>query len=67
MSVRQRVQDYRERMRAQGFRPVQVWVPDTRREGFDREAARQAARVAQADAQFDDQDFIEAITVSWDE
>ncbi|HYD69122.1 antitoxin MazE family protein [Azospirillum sp.] len=28
--IRTNMQVYRSRMRAQGLRPVQVWVPDTR-------------------------------------
>ena len=42
MSVAQRVEQYRERLRAQGLRPVQIWVPDTRREGFAEECRRQS-------------------------
>ena len=47
--VSQRVQKRREALRAAGLRPVQIWVPDTRRPGFDAECRRQAARVAAAD------------------
>jgi len=36
-------------MRAAGLRPVQIWVPDTRRPGFAVECRRQAALVATAD------------------
>ena len=67
MAVRERVGEYRHRMRARGYRPVQVWVPDVRSEQFAREAHRQAALVAQADHDGDDQDFIEAVSVPWDE
>ena len=38
-----RVARHRESLRAQGLRPVQVWVPDTRAPGFAEEYARQAA------------------------
>lgn len=54
-------------MRARGYRPVQVWVPDVRSEQFVREARRQAALIAQIDRQSDDQDFIEAVSLDWDE
>lgn len=67
MSVRDRVSGYRQRMRARGYRPVQVWVPDVRTPEFAAEARRQAALVAQADHHGDDQAFIEAVSVSWDE
>ena len=67
MGVRERVSDYRQRMRERGYRPVQIWVPDVRTEQFAREARHQAALVAQNDRAVDDQDFIEAVTVGWDE
>ena len=59
--------EYRDRMRARGYRPVQVWVPDVRSVEFAREARRQATLVAQMDRQGDDQSFIEAVSVAWDE
>ncbi|EMY35840.1 hypothetical protein D477_002111 [Arthrobacter crystallopoietes BAB-32] len=54
-------------MRAQGYRPVQVWVPDVGTEQFAGEAHRQSAAVADADRNTDDQDFIQAVSVEWDE
>ena len=54
-------------MRDQGFRPVQIWVPDTRSPQFAQEAARQAALVAAADRESDDQDFVDAISIAWPE
>ena len=39
----QRVEKRRAALRAQGLRPVQIWVPDTRAAGFAEECARQAA------------------------
>lgn len=47
--VRHRVQKRRESLRAQGLRPVQIWLPDTRRAGFAEECARQAKLTAEAD------------------
>jgi hypothetical protein len=47
--VNTRVQRHREALRAAGLRPVQIWVPDTRRPGFDEECRRQSLLVAQAD------------------
>jgi len=67
MTVIERVQQHRERMRDQGFRPVQIWVPDTRSPQFAQEAARQAALVAAADRESDDQDFVDAISIAWPE
>lgn len=48
-AVAKRVQKHRDALRAQGFRPVQIWVPDTRVAGFAAECARQVARAAAAD------------------
>lgn len=67
MAVKNRVQAYRQRMRAQGLRPVQIWVPDVRSSHFADEAARQSALVAAADATGDDQAFIEAVSAPWDD
>ncbi|MFN3663495.1 antitoxin MazE family protein [Yoonia sp.] len=47
--ISERVQKHREALRAAGLRPVQIWVPDTRRPGFAAECRRQAALVAAAD------------------
>ena len=44
----QRVQRRRDKLRSQGMRPLQIWVPDTRAPGFAEEAARQARLVADA-------------------
>ena len=44
-----RVSRRRARLRAAGFRPVQIWVPDTRAPGFAAECRRQAVRIAKAD------------------
>ena len=38
----QRVQKHRIALRAAGLRPVQIWVPDTRRAGFAEECQRQS-------------------------
>ena len=35
------VRAHRERLHAQGLRPVQIWVPDVTAEGFSAEAHRQ--------------------------
>lgn len=40
--------DGAERMRAQGLRPVQIWVPDTRAPGFAEEYRRQCRRVMES-------------------
>lgn len=48
--VGERVQQRRNRLREAGLRPLQIWVPDTRRPDFAAECRRQAGIVAAADA-----------------
>ncbi len=48
--VNQRVQKHRDALRMAGLRPVQIWVPDTRRPDFAQECRRQCLLVAQADS-----------------
>ena len=40
-NVSERVKRRRDRLRAAGLRPIQIWVPDTRRPGFAEECRRQ--------------------------
>ena len=48
--VNSRVKKHRDALRMAGLRPVQIWVPDTRRPEFAEECKRQARLAAQADA-----------------
>ena len=48
-TVAERVRKRRDALRAQGLRPVQIWVPDTRADGFADACARQTALAAAAD------------------
>ncbi|MEO6561752.1 MAG: antitoxin MazE family protein [Nitrosospira sp.] len=41
-SISGRVQKHRAGLRACGLRPIQIWVPDTRRPGFAEECRRQS-------------------------
>ena len=45
-----RVQKRRDALRMAGLRPVQIWVPDTRRPDFSDECRRQSRLVAEADS-----------------
>lgn len=47
--VNSRVQKHRAALRMAGLRPIQLWVPDTRRSDFTEECRRQSRLVAQAD------------------
>ena len=59
--VNSRVQKHRDALRLAGLRPVQIWVPDTRRPDFAAECRRQCRLVAQADvADTSMQEFMDA-------
>ena len=49
-NVNARVQKHRDALRMAGLRPVQIWVPDTRRPDFAAECRRQSLLAAQADS-----------------
>jgi hypothetical protein len=40
-----RVRKHREGLKAAGLRPIQIWVPDSRRPGFARECRRQSRKL----------------------
>ncbi len=57
---REKVRDHRKRLRSQGLRPVQIWVPDVRARSFRAEAHQQSLAVAQSARASEDQAFIDA-------
>jgi len=59
---RDKVRAHRDRLRGQGLRPIQIWVPDTRLRKFAAEARRQSRLVAQSALAADDQAFVDAIS-----
>ena len=61
-SSRQKVAAHRQRLRAQGLRPIQIWVPDVRAPGFAEEARRQSLAVARSPHAKEDQEFIDAVS-----
>ena len=63
---KRRVAEHRARLRAQGLRPVQIWVPDVRAPGFAAEAHRQSRAVAASEHSADDQAFVESVS-AWPE
>ena len=65
-SSRDKVRKHRARLRAQGLRPIQIWVPDVRAPAFKAEARRQSRLVAASRYEAEDQAFIESIT-DWSE
>jgi len=66
-TVRQRVAAHRAKLRRQGLRPVQIWVPDVRAPGFAAEAHRQSALAAASPDEAEDQAFVDAISWHGDE
>jgi hypothetical protein len=63
-ATRAKVSAHRARMRAQGMRLLQIWVPDTRSPEFAREARRQSRAVARSPQEKDDIAFVESLS-SW--
>jgi len=63
MLFKDKVRAYRQRMRQQGLRPIQIWGPDVRTAGFADQAHRQSLAVAQGSQAKEDQDFIDAVSV----
>ena len=61
-STPDRVQEHRERLRRQGLRPVQIWVPDVRAPEFVAEAHHQSVAIANSEGEADDQAFVDAIS-----
>jgi hypothetical protein len=64
---RVKVREHRERLRRQGLRPIQIWVPDVRAPAFRSEAHRQSLAVASSRNEREDQAFIDEVSVWGDE
>jgi len=58
---RDKVRAHRKRLRQQGLRPLQIWVPDMRSPSFVAEAHRQSLAVANSPRAGEDQHFIDAV------
>ena len=61
-SSRIKVREHRERLRSQGLRPIQIWVPDVRSPAFRSQAHRQSLAAARSPHAIDDQAFIDAVS-----
>jgi hypothetical protein len=61
---RRKVQEHRQRLRAQGMRPIQIWVPDVHAPDFAAEARRQSLVVAQSPEEADIQALMDSL-VEW--
>lgn len=63
VSVGDRVREHRLRLRAQGLRPIQIWVPDVRSPEFAAQAHQQSMDVANSVRAADDQAFVDAVSL----
>lgn len=66
-SSQRKVRQHRERLRAQGLRPIQIWVPDVRAASFKAQAHTQSLAVAAGSQAEADQSFIDAVAEWGDE
>jgi hypothetical protein len=66
-SSRGKVREHRERQRALGLRPIQIWAPDVRSPAFRSEAHRQSLAVAASAHAREDQAFIDAVSAIGDD
>lgn len=53
-----RVKRHRAGLRAAGLRPVQIWLPDTRRPGFAEECRRQSLSLREDPAERETLDWL---------
>jgi hypothetical protein len=60
-SSRDKVRAYRQRMRARGWRLVQMWLPDTRTPEFAELAHRASVAIANSPTEHEDQAFIDSV------
>ena len=65
--AKMKVREHRDRLRAQGLRPIQIWVPDVRAASFQAEAHRQSLAAAASVHAAEDQAFIDAVSDRDDE
>ncbi|MBK9251802.1 MAG: antitoxin MazE family protein [Proteobacteria bacterium] len=62
---RDKVRMHRARLREQGLRPVQIWVPDVGTKDFVQAAFRQSRAVARSRHARHEQAFVDAVS-AWD-
>jgi DNA-binding LacI/PurR family transcriptional regulator len=66
-SSRDRVRAYRAKLRKQGMKPIQIWVPDVNSPEFARAAHEQSLAAARSRYEKEDQAWVDAISIGWDE
>ena len=60
--MRLKVREHRKRLRAQGLRPIRIWVPDVRAAAFRTQAHQQSQAVGASAQAHDDQACIDALS-----
>jgi hypothetical protein len=63
-SSRDKVRAHRARLRQQGLRPIQVWVPDVTSPEFKCLAREQTLAIARSEQEADDLAFVESL-IEW--
>ncbi|MBM3650924.1 MAG: DUF3018 family protein [Alphaproteobacteria bacterium] len=61
-SSRDKVRAHRARLRAEGLRPIQIWIPDMDSPQFIKEARRQSRLIARTPTEAEDQAFVDSIS-----
>jgi antidote-toxin recognition MazE-like antitoxin len=64
---RVKVREHRERLRRQGLRPIQIWVPDVRAAAFRSAAHRQSLAAAAGSHAHEDKAFVDSVSVFSDD
>lgn len=60
-ATRRKVREHRQRLRAQGMRPIQIWVPDVHAPEFAAEARRQSRLANESPEEAEIQAFIDSV------
>ena len=63
MTSTEKVRAHRERLREQGLRPVQFWLPNVHSAAFKQEAHKQSLLAAKSAHADEDQSFVDAISI----
>ncbi len=66
-SSREKTADFRRRQKEKGLRLVSFWVPDVRSPEYLEEARRQCEAINNSPRSKEDQDWVDAVSVAWDE
>lgn len=64
--IRERVRTHRQQLRAQGLKPVQLWVPDPKAPGFAAECRRQSLLILNDPEEARDLELLEELA-DWGE